>query len=213
MIELKVENLGKYFGTKWVFRGLTFEGAEVLGIAGSNGSGKSTLFRCLAGLYRADVGQVSWYVDRKLLDRDALRKTSGFAAPYIRLYDGLTCRENLVLLNSGKVSESFKGSQTSQNLHQYIEIDALLADMGLGEKAELFYRDLSSGQQQRLKLAASLLSEPLILFLDEPTTNLDDEGRKLVEKLVENRRGKRLMTLIASNDREDIALCDKVVKL
>jgi heme exporter protein A len=172
----------------------------VFGIAGRNGSGKSTLMRCLSGLNRADVGSVEWFQDGLLLDREKLRENSGYAAPYNQLYGDLTCEENLVLLRT-------REDQGLLNTNELMDL------VDLSDKRDSFYKSLSSGQQQRMKILAAIQSDPAILFLDEPTTNLDARGRGIVDGLVEERREMGQITIIASNDQFDLDMCDEILDL
>lgn len=172
----------------------------VFGIAGRNGSGKSTLMRCLAGLNRADVGSLEWFQDGLLLDREKLRENSGYAAPYNQLYGDLTCEENLVLLRT-------REDQGLLNTNELMDL------VDLSDKRDSFYKSLSSGQQQRMKILAAIQSDPTILFLDEPTTNLDGRGKEIVKILVEERREMGQITIIASNDQFDLDMCDEILDL
>ncbi len=176
------------------------ENGVVFGIAGRNGSGKSTLMRCLSGLNRADVGSVEWFQDGLLLDREKLRENSGYAAPYNQLYGDLTCEENLVLLRT-------REDQGLLNTNELMDL------VDLSDKRDSFYKSLSSGQQQRMKILAAIQSDPAILFLDEPTTNLDARGRGIVDGLVEERREMGQITIIASNDQFDLDMCDEILDL
>jgi ABC-type transport system involved in cytochrome c biogenesis ATPase subunit len=172
----------------------------VFGIAGRNGSGKSTLMRCLAGLNRADAGSVEWFQDGVLLDRQKLRDISGYAALYNQLYGDLTCEENLVLLRT----------REDQGL---LNTNELMSMVDLFDKRDTFYKSLSSGQQQRMKILAAIQSDPTILFLDEPTTNLDARGKGILDGLVEERREMGQITIIASNEQFDLDMCDEILDL
>ena len=75
------------------------------------------------------------------------------------------------------------------------------------------YKSLSTGQQQRVKLASSLIRNPDVLFWDEPGSNLDTDGHALVKKIVDEQKEKGTLILLASNDPNEIGLCDEVVNL
>ncbi|KPP95290.1 MAG: ABC-type heme export system ATPase component CcmA [Bacteroidetes bacterium HLUCCA01] len=199
MITLSVQNLGKHFGYRWIFRDVNLSvTGGVLGIAGLNGSGKSTLIRCLAGLYAPDSGSVTWQEGQATLNREAFRRQSGFAAPYIHHYAELTCLENLQFLMDSRGKPAEEGV-----------LLGALDQLGIGAKAHAAYKSLSSGQQQRIKLTAATLHNPDILMLDEPGTNLDQNGMAYVSGLVSARRHQAL-TIIASNDTRELDLCDTI---
>lgn len=203
-MKLEIEQLGKYFGLRWVFRDVNFGPAGgVVGVAGANGSGKSTLLRCLAGLLRQDHGSVNWIQDTGDPTDFDLRRDTGYAAPYIQLYKDLTCRENLDFLRAP--FESVAGDM--------LAYDALFNELGIGEKLDVLYKSLSSGQQQRVKIIASILNDPVVLFLDEPGTNLDVRGVEFIKNVVHERKKRNRLTIIASNDPLELEWCDTVLNI
>lgn len=199
-VSISVRNLGKSFGTNKVFDHISLSyGSGVLGIAGSNGSGKSTFLKILAGLEAPTRGTVQWTVDGESLDqvRDGTRL--GYAAPYINLYDELTVRENLQFLAKLR-DESLPPDTFRKTLST---LDALHFEN------QPFGR-LSTGQQQRVRLAAALFHRPEVLFLDEPCSNLDEKGTKAVRDIVTKFRERKNTVLLASNNRRELEWCDKV---
>lgn len=203
MFSLQVERLSKSYNQHRVFSDLNVSHSEgILGISGANGSGKSTLLKCLAFLLRPKSGVISWSKDGEVLTKEAIKPLMGYSAPYINLYDELTLLENLEFLRtvSGLPSEP----DTIQSLLNYVEI---------GHLGEKLFKNLSTGQQQRVKLAASLVRSPEILLLDEPGSNLDDKGHSLVQKITEDQKQAGTFVVIASNDPKEIAICDQVIEL
>lgn len=202
MIELQVTSLIRNFGEKNVIRDLNFtSGSAVIGIAGMNGSGKSTLLRCLSGLLKASSGHINWKLNQVALTKSDLRKNSGYAAPYVELYEELTVRENLNFIL--QLRESAIKETVNESL---IYADAL-------HLSEQFYGDLSTGQRQRVKIVSALMHKPCILFLDEPGSNLDSDGRGLIEKIVDEFRTPNHMVILASNLDQELQLCDKIIEL
>lgn len=201
MVQIEIKNLSKKYGRNAVLTDMTvlFEG-DIYGVAGPNGSGKSTLMKCLASLLRPDKGSVKWMKDGRELNRQELYSKIGFSAPYIECYRDLSCRENLAL-----VLELCEGSIDQAR------VDAVLETIGLAEKADAWYGNLSSGQQQRLKLATALIKNPQFLLLDEPGTNLDVAGVEVVAKLVKQASEKGSLVIIASNNQEELNLCSSLV--
>lgn len=202
MITLNVSKLFKSFKQTDVITDLSFNWQSgICGIAGSNGAGKSTLMQILLGLIKPSAGNVSWNVDGDPVSRNDIRKVAGFAAPYMQLYEELTPFENLQFLR-----DLHSGSELA-------EPAALLNRF----KADLFahspYGELSTGQQQRVKLAAALIHNPQIICLDEPGSNLDRDGIELIEDLVSEARSSNKMVIIASNNSTELAMCDDVISL
>jgi ABC-type multidrug transport system ATPase subunit len=202
MISLNTHSLSKRYGNNLVINGLSFEAeAPVIGIAGENGSGKSTLLKCLAGLLKPTSGSVIWKINGKVLKLQELKKTLGFLAPYVLLYEELTVFENLEFImklrnqkNAGNIEELLISLDASSFIHSP-------------------FGSLSTGQQQRAKLAAALVHRPQILILDEPGSNLDQKGKKSVENIIEQYRSKETMIFIASNLKHELDLCNQVVVL
>ena len=202
MIRLKVDNLEKRYGVKTVFTRLTINSnTPVLGIAGVNGSGKSTLLRCLAGLIKPTSGSVKWYINGSDIQKKDIKNHLGFAAPYIQLYEELTVRENLDFIRKVR---SLKNLKT---------ITELLIPFGAEKLTDFHYGELSTGQQQRVKLASAILHKPKMLLLDEPGSNLDEAGKKIVADLVNRFKIENRMVVIASNQKEELALCNEIIEL
>ncbi len=203
MIKLYVRNLAKHYNNVLVFRGVSLNAQTgVTGIAGPNGSGKSTLLKCLAYLVRPDKGTVEWIDGKRKLSASELRSRLGYAAPYINLYTELSCLENLRFL------------VRIRNLKLYDGIlQQLLGRVGLSRALHRPFGQLSSGQQQRLRLATALLPDPEVLILDEPATNLDEAGRAILQAVVDECRGMNRLLFLASNDPADLDGCDQVFNL
>lgn len=200
MISLHLHQLSKSFGLRKVLKDVSLEHKSgVLGIAGPNGSGKSTLMKCIAGLLRPTGGKVEWMENHELLSTEESRKRLGFAAPYISLYPELSPVENLQFLK--KIRKESSGKQ---------ELDELLSYVHLEKSADQPFGKLSTGQQQRLRLAAAIFHGPGALLLDEPGSNLDEEGKKLISNILDRFRRAGKPVIIASNDSRELDLCDRV---
>lgn len=201
MISLHLTQLEKYFGTKLIFSDISFDHQGCsLGIAGANGSGKSTFLKALGYLLRPSAGQIKWKEKNKELAKEQVQKRLGYAAPYINLYDELSCIENL----------DFLARVRHENNHQ---IDEWIQKVELSHVASQPFGNLSTGQQQRLRLASALFHQPDILLLDEPGSNLDKSGRNLVTEIAKTFEADNKLLILASNDSTELDLCERVFSI
>lgn len=203
MIQVEAHQLSKSYGKHPVFTDLSFIAASsVVGIAGRNGAGKSTLLKCISGLLKPSSGHVIWKNGQKAdIAPDKLKKRLGYAAPYISLYEELTVTENLSFLFDVR-NESNRG-----------HIETVLRKTGAEPFKNSLFGSLSTGQQQRARLAASIVHQPDILFLDEPGSNLDLKGRAVVEDMINTFRKKNQLLILASNQAYELDLCDSIIDL
>ena len=204
MHEVIVKNLGKHFGQRVIFRRMSFElsGGESLAVTGANGSGKSTLMRMLAGVLSPSKGTVHLQVAGKRISDADRPLMVGMVSPYLNVYDGLSARENLQFIARARHSaEAVK------------RIDWALDFVGLTRRADDPVATYSSGMKQRAKFAAALLTHPPLLLLDEPTSNLDAAGIAMVDRVIERQRSEGLLLIIATNDPEEAAKCEKAIRI
>lgn len=209
MKEITAHKISKKYGQYLIFRRVEARFTDgVHGIAGPNGSGKSTLMKCLSGLIRPDRGSVQWKMQDTELAAGLRYLHMGFSAPYIRLYPELSCAENLRLIL--QLSSNAAGVQPAEAASEK-DIAPLLAAIGLEGYGSRWYGQLSSGQQQRMRLAAALVKKPAFLLLDEPGTNLDAAGFRLIEQIVGRARRHQQLLLLASNESRELDLCDTTI--
>lgn len=203
MFRLRVTDLAKRFGSRKVFSGLTFEltTGDSLAVVGPNGSGKSTLLMTLLSLYHPTKGRVEYVEDGHSLDESQVRSRTSFVSPYLNLYDQLSAEENL------KFFSTVAGGIVTGK-----QINRLLKKVGLDGRGNDLVAEYSSGMKQRLKYAAALLKSPAFLLLDEPTSNLDEEGKQLVAGIVEE-YSPQCITIIATNDKKESRLAKKLLGL
>jgi ABC-2 type transport system ATP-binding protein len=143
--------------------------AEIYGFLGPNGAGKTTTIRMLCGLLRPSEGEAEVLDCRVPADAERLRRKIGYMTQRFSLYEDLTVRENLEFMGEIYSIPSAK-SRT--------RIDQLLAEYRLEQRQKDRVGNLSGGQKQRLGLAAAMVHEPELLFLDEPTSAVDPENRR-----------------------------------
>lgn len=202
-LELRVAGIAKRFGGRGVFTDIDFECrfGESICIAGPNGSGKTTLLRIIAGLTSPTSGDIALSVDGVPVGSGGRRRYVGLVSAETNLYGELTARENLAFL-----------CRVSGNRLTVKRIDEALELVGLRERDGDLYGEYSSGMKQRLKLAAALITDPLLLLLDEPSSNLDDAGRVIVNRLM-GRQKSRGALLFATNEQSEHRMGDRIVEL
>ena len=203
MLRIRATELAKRFGPLKVFSDVEFDlqTGDSMAVVGRNGSGKSTLLMTLLGQYRASKGKIEYLKDDLPMDEAEIRRQTALVSPYLNLYDQLSAEENL------KFFSAVSGSSVTGK-----RIDQLLERVGLAGRGTDFVGGYSSGMKQRLKYAVALLKEPGILYLDEPTSNLDDAGRKMVREVIEENRAGQII-VIATNETEEYALASKRCEL
>ncbi len=200
-LRLILEGLAKSYPGRPVFSGINVEINEGkrLVISGPNGSGKSTLMRIICGFVRPTAGKVTFKIEDRNLGRLEIRPHIGLVSPDLVLYDELTVFENLMF---------FAGVA---GLHFPIDIlSAKLDRIGLHGRGSDLVGSYSSGMKQRLKYCLALLRDPELLLLDEPTANLDDEGKSLISDIIESHNG---VVVIATNERTELRYGDEIVRL
>ena len=176
------DGLVKRFGELEAVKGVSFEVPEgqVLGLLGPNGAGKTTAVRMLTTLLKPDGGTARVLGIDVLKDAQRVRSSIGLAGQYAAVDENLTGRENLALV--GKLTH-LSGSDIDARAAE------LLEQFALTHAADRIVRTYSGGMRRRLDLAASLVHRPPVLFLDEPTTGLDPQGRNelwgVIEALVQ----------------------------
>lgn len=202
LVEIRMRDLGHDYDGRTVFRSinLAFDG-DALAVTGPNGSGKSTLLRIVAGLLTPSSGSVETLIDGAPVTRPDLRRAAGMAAPDLPLYYELSVRENLSFMlaaRSGRVDRS--------------SVDDALSRLGLQDRADDLFGELSSGLRRRACVAAAIAHSPLLLLLDEPYSNLDAEGVRALDAVIEAQRA-RGMVVIATNDPEDAGIASAAIDL
>ena len=198
---LEFDGLRKSFGTDRVLDGVTFAVApgSMFGFCGSNGAGKTTTMRIAMGLVRPDAGTVRW--QGRPLDQDARRRV-GYMPEERGLYPKMKVAEQVAYFAR---LHGLGGASAARATAEWVE------RLGLGERRGDPVEKLSLGNQQRVQLAAALVSDPEVLILDEPFSGLDPVGvDSLAEALLDQcRRG---VPVVFSSHQLDLVerLCDVV---
>jgi ABC-2 type transport system ATP-binding protein len=179
---IRVVDLAKSFGTVRALEGISLEvpTGTVLGLLGPNGAGKTTVVRILTTLLKPDRGLAEVLGRDVTEDPMQTRASIGLAGQYAAIDENLTARENLRLV--GRLTH-VPGPQIQTRT------ETLLERFDLVDAADRLARTFSGGMRRRLDLAAALVHQPPVLFLDEPTTGLDPQGRTelwaFIEELVD----------------------------
>jgi ABC-2 type transport system ATP-binding protein len=176
---------------------LEIERGECFGLLGPNGAGKTTTIEILEGLQNATSGDVNILGERWGPGDRGLRERLGISLQETRLAEKLTVRETLTLFRSF--------------YSRGIDPDKVIDDVGLTEKARAYVGKLSGGQKQRLAVAAALVGDPELLFLDEPTTGLDPQSRRQLWDILRRLREQGRTILLTTHYMDEAErLCDRV---
>ncbi len=201
MIEFVVEvkNLKKSYGKVEALKGISFEikEGEVFTLIGPNGAGKTTALEIIEGLRKKDSGEVRVFGMDVAKGLSRIKPRIGVQLQHGALYEHLTVREILILF------ASFYKKKTN--------IEKLIEKGALGEIARVRTEALSGGQLQRLRIVTTLINDPELLFLDEPTTGLDPQSRRYIWKMIEDLREESRTILLTTHYMEEAErLADRV---
>lgn len=196
---IKVEHLHKVYGKVVAVNDISFEvqEGEIFGMVGPNGAGKTTTIECLESLRNPDSGKISVLGLNPRNDGYALRERIGIQLQEATLYDRIRVWEALDLFASF--------------YHHSIDWNSLLETLGLEDKRNSYINKLSGGQKQRLYIALALINDPKLIFLDELTTGLDPQARRMMWKLVQDIRNQGKTVFLTTHYMEEAEqLCNRV---
>ncbi len=203
---LHVSHLTKRFGDFTAVDEVSFDikPGEILGVLGPNGAGKTTTIQMLLGLVTPTAGTIHMFGLDLSTHREAILQQVNFSSTYISMPQSLTVEENLWV-----IARLYGLSDIPRR------VDEIVKKLEMEEFRHKITRKLSSGQMTRLTLAKAFLTEPKILFLDEPTASLDpDIAQKIRALLKEERRSSGLSILYTShNMREMEEMSDRIIFL
>ncbi len=200
---IAVEGVCKRFGDIVAVDDVSFEvrRGETFGLLGPNGAGKTTTINILCGLLRPDGGTVSLNGKADPM-RPEVRASLGVAPQSLALYEELTARGNLEFF--GRIN-GLAGSKLKKQVATCLEI------AGLTQRAKDKVATFSGGMKRRLNLVCSLLHEPMILLLDEPTVGVDPQSRNLIFDTIERLRSEGRTIIYTTHYMEEAQrLCDRV---
>lgn len=196
---ISVQDLHKKYGAFHAVKGISFEvnEGEIFGLLGPNGAGKSTTLEIIETLREKTSGTV--IVDGFNLDEapNEIKKVIGVQLQTSGYYPSLNLVE-LIHLFAGLYNQS-------------VDPMELLDRVNLRDKAKAKYKEMSGGQKQRFSIATTLINQPKIIFLDEPTTGLDPQARRNLWELVQDIRSKGTTVIITTHYMDEAeVLCDRV---
>jgi len=200
-MKISLAHISKRFQRHWIFKDInySFESPGAYALLGPNGSGKSTLLRIISGMQGASLGKILFYDNngQSIPTAEIFTHTS-FCAPGQELVEELTLRE------------FFDFHFSFKKILPHLSVDKIIELTGLKETEHKPIGDYSSGMKQRVKLAQAIFSDTPVLLLDEPCTNLDQQGIEQYREWMEVYAKDRLI-IVASNDAREYFFCKEQI--
>ena len=200
-MNISLNNVGRRFNKEWIFKNIdyTFKQGEKYAVLGPNGSGKSTLLSVLLGSLTLSEGEIGYSHPETIRVEDVYQYIS-FAAPYLDLVEEFTLQETI------DFHFQFKAYADGLNATEVLSL------LGLKKSQDKALKHFSSGMKQRTKLALACCANTPLLFLDEPTSNLDAQGvdwyLQLIEKFALNK-----MVVVGSNQEHEYGFCKNLLSI
>ncbi|HWA28393.1 MAG TPA: ABC transporter ATP-binding protein [Lacunisphaera sp.] len=200
---IEVQDLERRFGTFKAVAGVSFavRRGEIFGLLGPNGAGKSTTIRMLTGLLQPTAGRgrvAGFEVGR---ETEQIKTRIGYMSQKFSLYDELTVEENI---------DFYSGIYRLPRAKKTERKEWVLAMAGLRDHRRSRTSELSGGWKQRLALGCAVLHEPPVLFLDEPTSGVDPNSRRLFWDLIYSLSGEGVSVLVTTHYMEESEYCDRL---
>ncbi|MDX9789720.1 MAG: ABC transporter ATP-binding protein [Candidatus Kapaibacterium sp.] len=204
-IKYDIQNLSKYFIRRhYIFKNISFSftNGDVVAVTGANGSGKSTLLKVLAGVLSYSSGELEIFKSDTKITQQQMMDNVALVAPYLNLYEEFTPLEHY------KLSAELRGCKLD-----LIKFNEHLDMFKLSAHKNSQIRNFSSGMKQRMKFILALQKSPIVLFLDEPTSNLDTEGINTINDIIKRQSQSGACVVIATNEDREKELCSKFVDI
>lgn len=202
-MEISLENTGKKFNTEWILRdvNLSLVAGKGYAFVGANGSGKSTLIRVISGQLPANEGSVRYTTGTQELHIDDWYRVIVLAAPYLELIEEFTLQEFVAF------HKSFKPFKKDLSVQQFMDFAQL------SHAKYKLIRHFSSGMKQRLKLAVAFQTDVPVVFLDEPTSNLDSTGAQWYYDHAPELLSSGQIVVVGSNQPQEYTFCERTVNM
>ncbi len=203
LITIQVTNAGKKFGREWIFRKVDLEikPAEKVVILGLNGSGKSTLLQAMTGYLTLNEGSIAYSSNQQKIEDEQQYKLISLASPYLELVEDFTLQEQI------EHAHIYKPFLNNLSIAQIVELS------GLAAHKDKFIKLFSSGMRQRLKLTLAILADAPILFLDEPTTNLDATVIDWYKNMITTYAMHKTIIVCSNSIKEEYAFCERIITM
>ena len=189
-MRITLNKVGKRFNKEWIIKNLSLDipSQSSLSITGANGSGKSTLIKLISAYMEPTSGNVQYFKNEKKWPIESIPYTIGLATPYLNLIEEFSLKEHLEF--------HFKFRKTP------LTIDEIIKKLNFQFSIDKKIKDFSSGMKQRLKLALAIYGENQLIVLDEPTSNLDQEGIEWYRSEIQQKMG-TCTIIVASNQPQE----------
>lgn len=201
-MKISAEGIGKKFISEWILRGVDLElnAGESYTLVGPNGSGKSTLIQLLMGSVPPSEGNIFYQKNGKALEIDDWYREMVLAAPYLELIEEFTLRE---LVEFHQKFKPLKNNFRAADFEDFVQ---------LSHARNKIVRHFSSGMKQRVKLGLAFLSDVPVVFLDEPTSNLDAAGVQwYLDNVVDMTQNQ--LVVLGSNQTQEYEFCKNIVSV
>lgn len=201
---IEVSNLDKRFGKNHAVKAfsLAVKKGEIYGFLGPNGSGKTTSIRMMCGLITPDSGSGHCLHMDIFTQRDAIKRHIGYMTQHFSMWGNLSIRENLLFIT--RIYNLDQGKK---------RVDQTLAELGLASRQHQLAKFLSGGWKQRMALAACMLHQPSILFLDEPTAGVDPRARREFWQILHQLSDRGISILVSTHYMDEAERCHRVAYL
>ena len=201
---LSVSHLYKKFGEFTAVDKISFDlhEGEILGFLGPNGAGKTTTIQMLLGLTEVNSGEIKYFNKDFTTNKQHILQRINFTSSFNALQGRISVKENLIV---------FAGLYSVKNSSK--KINELSEYFDTGDLMNKKYWDLSAGQKTRVNIIKSLLNDPEILLMDEPTASLDPDVADKLLTLIENlKKTKKISILYTSHEMDEVTrICDRVI--
>jgi len=201
---IDVHKLNKFFAEKHVVKdfSLTVQKGDIYGFLGPNGSGKTTSIRMMCGLLTPDSGSGHCLNMDIFTERDTIKKHIGYMTQHFSMWGSLTIRENLMFIASLYTLDDPRK-----------KVEKTLSDLGLDSRQHQLAKELSGGWKQRMALAACMLHQPSLLFLDEPTAGVDPKARREFWQTLHQLSNDGISILVSTHYMDEAERCHKIAYL